>query len=103
MSAFDKREEGFEKAFALSEEMRFKALARRNKYLGLWAAEQLGMANKPAQDFAREFWESLIGETDDEALRRRLGDALPDISAHRIQRKIDEMMARATREIVDGR
>jgi len=44
MTTFDKREEGFEKKFALDEEQKFKAEARRNKLLGLWAAEQLGMS-----------------------------------------------------------
>ena len=43
MSTFDKREEGFEKKFAHDEELRFKASARRNKTLGLWAASKLGL------------------------------------------------------------
>ena len=43
MSSLDKREEGFEKKFALDEEQKFKAIARRNKLLGLWAAEKLGL------------------------------------------------------------
>ena len=44
MTTFDKREEGFEKKYALDEEQKFKAEARRNKLLGLWAAEKLGLA-----------------------------------------------------------
>ena len=44
MSSFDKREEGFEKKFALDEEQKFKAEVRRNKLLGLWAAEKLGLS-----------------------------------------------------------
>jgi hypothetical protein len=44
MTTFDKREEGFEKKFALDEEQKFKAEARRNKLLGLWAAEKLGLS-----------------------------------------------------------
>ncbi|HEY7846491.1 MAG TPA: ATPase inhibitor subunit zeta, partial [Bradyrhizobium sp.] len=42
MTTFDKREEAFEKRFALDEEQKFKAVARRNKLFGLWVAEQLG-------------------------------------------------------------
>ncbi len=42
MSTFDKREDGFEKKFAHDEELQFKANARRNKLLGLWAAEKMG-------------------------------------------------------------
>ena len=48
MTTFDKREEGFEKRFALDEEARFKAVARRNKKLGLWAAQILGLSGAQA-------------------------------------------------------
>src|SRR2546429_186479 len=48
MTTFDKREEGFEKKFAHDEELRFKANARRNKLLGLWAAEKLGISGTAA-------------------------------------------------------
>ena len=46
MTTFDKREEGFEKQFAHDEELKFKATARRNKLLGLWAAEKLGLTRR---------------------------------------------------------
>ena len=48
MTTFDKRQEGFEKKFALDEEQKFKAEARRNKLLGLWAAEKLGLTGDAA-------------------------------------------------------
>src|ERR1700742_4659641 len=54
MTTFDKREEGFEKKFAHDEELRFKATARRNKLLGLWAAEKLGIAGPAADAYAKE-------------------------------------------------
>ena len=54
MSSFDKREEGFEKKFALDEEQKFKAEARRNKLLGLWVAEKLGMTGDAATAYAKE-------------------------------------------------
>ncbi|MEO6839666.1 MAG: DUF1476 domain-containing protein [Bradyrhizobium sp.] len=54
MTTFDKREEGFEKKFALDEELKFKADARRNKLLGLWVAEQLGITGDAASDYARQ-------------------------------------------------
>src|SRR6202035_1856413 len=54
MTTFDKREEGFEKKFALDEELKFKAEARRNKLLGLWAAAKLGIAGDAANAYARE-------------------------------------------------
>src|SRR5205085_653912 len=54
MTTFDKREEGFEKKFALDEEQRFKAMARRNKLLGLWAAGQLGLSGPAADAYSKE-------------------------------------------------
>ena len=53
MTTFDKREEGFEKKFAHDEELRFKANARRNKLLGLWAAEKMGLSGQNGAPFAR--------------------------------------------------
>jgi len=54
MTTFDKREEGFEKKFAHDEELRFKANARRNKMLGLWAAEKLGLSGDAANTYAKD-------------------------------------------------
>src|SRR5438552_10871305 len=53
MTTFDKREEGFEKKFAIDEELKFKAVARRNKLLGLWAAAQLGLTGDAASAYAK--------------------------------------------------
>jgi hypothetical protein len=53
-TSFDKREEGFEKKFAHDEELRFKANARRNKLLGLWAAEKLGISGDAANAYAKD-------------------------------------------------
>ena len=53
-TTFDKREEGFEKQFAHDEELRFKAMARRNKLLGLWAAGILGKNGNDAEAYAKE-------------------------------------------------
>lgn len=53
-TSFDKRQEGFEKKFALDEEQKFKAEARRNKLLGLWVAEKLGITGDAAAAYAKE-------------------------------------------------
>ena len=53
MTTFDKRKEGFESKFARDEELRFKATARRNKLLGLWAAEKMGLQGPQAEDYAK--------------------------------------------------
>ena len=52
MTTFDRREEAFENQFAHDEELRFKAIARRNKMLGLWAAGKLGLAGAEADSYA---------------------------------------------------
>ncbi len=62
MTTFDKREEGFEKKFAHDEELRFKANARRNKLLGLWAAEKLGLKLAPPRARGYAIRETDIGE-----------------------------------------
>src|SRR5439155_22050471 len=54
MTTFDKREEGFEKKFALDEGQKFKAEVRRNKLLGLWAAEKLGLSGDAATAYSKE-------------------------------------------------
>ena len=54
MSSMKDREEGFERKFVFDEELRFKATARRNKILGLWAAEKLGKSGADADAYAKE-------------------------------------------------
>src|SRR4029077_13955007 len=53
MTTFDKREEAFEQQFAHDEELKFKATARRNKMLGLWAAQKLGLSGAEAENYAQ--------------------------------------------------
>jgi hypothetical protein len=107
MSAFDEREQSFEKRHALDEELRFKSLARRNKLLGLWAAEKIGLGGEAARAYADALVERQVGRADDESLVRTLQDAFAsakvDISTHRIGKKIEETMARATSEVSQGR
>ena len=56
MSNLRDRQEGFEKKFAMDEELKFKAVARRNKLLGLWAAEKLGKAGQNATTIPRKWY-----------------------------------------------
>src|ERR1700681_3957774 len=72
MSTFDKREEGFEKKFAHDEELQFKANARRNKLLGLWAAEKIGLSGAQADAFAREVVMSDFEEAGDHDVFRKI-------------------------------
>src|ERR1700741_2338693 len=72
MTTFDKREEGFEKKFALDEEQRFKANARRNKLLGVWAAQQLGLAGPDADAYAKEVVVADFEEAGDDDVFRKV-------------------------------
>ena len=76
MSTFDKREEGFEKKFALDEEQKFKAEARRNKLLGLWAAEQLGKSGDEAAAYAKDVVAADFEEAGDADVLRKVATEL---------------------------
>jgi hypothetical protein len=103
MSTFDKREEGFEKKFAHDEELRFKATARRNKLLGLWAAEKLGKTGPDADAYAKDVVMSDFEEAGDhDVLKKVLADfqaAGVAQSEHQIRRTMDELMATAIDQI----
>ena len=72
MTTFDKREEGFEKKFAHDEELKFKAMARRNKLLGMWAAEKLGITGPAAEAYAKEVVAADFEEPGDEDVFRKI-------------------------------
>jgi len=104
MSTFDKREEGFEKKFALDEETKFKAEARRNKLLGLWAAEKLGKTGDDAAAYAKEVVAADFEEAGDaDVLRKVTGDlAGKGISELDVRKKMDELAAVAVAQIKSG-
>lgn len=103
MSSMKDREEGFERKFAFDEELRFKAAARRNKALGLWAAEKLGKSGADAEAYAREVVVSDIEEAGDHdvfrKVRRDFDAAGVAQSDHQIRRTMDELMAEAIEQI----
>ena len=105
MTTFDKREEGFERAFAFEEEVRFKARARRNRKLGSWAGETLGLSGPALDGYAEGFVARGVASADDEALIADLVRALEPagISEHRVRRRIEEFGAEAIGEIQAGR
>lgn len=103
MSTFDKREEGFEKKFAHDEELRFKATARRNRLLGLWAAEKLGKSGADAEAYAKEVVMADFEEAGDhDVLRKVKADfeaAGVAQSEHQIRRTMEELMAQAVEQV----
>ena len=102
-TTFDKREEGFEKQFAHDEELKFKATARRNRLVGLWAAEKLALTGADADAYANAFVVAdLESPGDHDVFARLRGDFDAKgvkLSDHQIRRVIDELTARAIREI----
>jgi hypothetical protein len=106
MTQFDKREEGFEKKFALDEEQKFKAEARRNRLLGMWAAEQLGITGDAALAYAKEVVAADFEEAGDgDVLRKVFGDLSAKgiaITEAQVRTKMDELMAAAVASVKAG-
>lgn len=106
MSTFDKREDAYEAKFARDEELRFKAEARRNKLLGLWAAEKLGKTGDAASAYAKEVIAADFEEAGDEDVFRKVrGDfdaASVDQSDHQIRRTMSDLLGQAIAEIEAG-
>ncbi len=106
MTTFDDRKDAFEKKFAHDEELRFKAMARRNKLLGLWVAGQLGHSGADADAYAKSVVMADFEEAGDEDVLRKVRADLqaagqaPSDSA--LRRTMDELMARAIDEIKAG-
>ena len=103
MTTFKDRNKGFERKFAHDEELKFRATARRNRLIGLWAAEKMGLTGEEAQAYAREVIKADLAEPGDEDVFRKVRadfDAKGiDQSDHQIRRIIGEMMAEAVRQI----
>ena len=102
-TTFDKREDGFEKKFAHDEELKFKAGARRNKLLGAWAAEKMGLTAAEAEAYAKAVVMADFEEAGDHDVFKKIrGDfdakkiAIADAD---IRRAMDELMAQAIAQI----
>jgi hypothetical protein len=106
MTTFDKREEGFEKKFALDEEQKFKAEARRNKLLGLWVAQKLGMPDDAAIAYARDVVAAEFGAAGHAGVVRKvmtdLGAKEVAVTEAELRVKMDELMALAIAQVKAG-
>jgi hypothetical protein len=100
MTTFDKREEGFEKKFAHDEELRFKAMARRNKLLGLWAAGLLGKSGADADAYAKEVVMSDFEEPgEDDVLRKVMKDLEGKATEQQVRAQMTKLLEQAAAEI----
>ena len=107
MTTFNDRKDAFESKFAHDEELRFKAMARRNKLFGLWAAIQLGQSGPEADAYAKSVVMADFEEAGDEDVLRKVrkdldaaGKSTPDGD---LRRTMNELLARAIEEIQAGR
>jgi len=106
MTTFDKREDAFERQFVHDEELKFKAEARRDKLLGLWAAEKLGKSGPDAEAYAKDVIAADFEEAGDaDVVRKVLGDLTAGsitVTEGEIRTKMSEFLALAVAQIKAG-
>jgi len=104
MSKFNEREKSFEKKFVRDEELQFKVNAKRNKYLGEWAAEKLGKSDIDKEAYVQEVIKSDFAEPGDEDVFRKIqGDfkkASISISDAEIREQMSSLLERAKKEFL---
>lgn len=103
MTNLNDRQKAFESKYALDEEQKFKAVARRNKLLGLWAAEQLGKTGPAAEAYATEIVHADFEEAGDDDLLRKLtkdfAAAGKPFDANEVRRKLESFMGEAVTQL----
>jgi hypothetical protein len=103
MSSFDERESSFENKFKHDKELEFKATARRNKLLGLWAANLLGIHGADAETYAKSVVKADMEQPgDQDVVDKVLGDFKErgvDMSEHRLRKQMTELMTAAVSQI----
>ena len=106
MTTFDKREEAFEKKFVLDEELKFKAEARRNHLIGLWAAAKLGLSGDAADNYWREIVAAEFSEGGDSAVIAKLAGDLASkgiaTTEDEIRAQMDEFWVQAIAQVKAG-
>ncbi len=104
MTTFNNREKAFEDKYKHDQDLQFKVEVRRNKLLGLWVAELLGLSGADADAYAKEVVSADFEEPGDaDVVRKVLGDTEPknlDLNEHRLRKKMDELLAVAKEQIM---
>ncbi len=104
MTTFNEREKAFEDKYKHDQDLQFKVEVRRNKLLGLWVAEMLGLSGADAEAYAKEVVSADFEEPGDaDVVRKIQGDVQPkniDLSEHRLRKKMDELVAVAKEQIM---
>ena len=104
MSSFDERQKGFEKKFEKDQELQFKAQARRNRLLGLWAAELMGLKGGDADAYAKEVVkEDFVKPGEEDVFDKIMKDLKAKgvtQSDHQVRRKMDELLGVAKQQLM---
>lgn len=105
MTQFNDRKKAFENKFAHDEELKFKANARRNKFLGLWAAELMGLSGDEADDYAKAVIRADFEEPGEEGVYRKVKGDLDtqhlEVSEHRVRKAMEHFMEEAMTQIME--
>jgi hypothetical protein len=103
MTQFNQREKAFEAKFQQDQELQFKVTARRNKLLGLWVAQQLGLEGGDAEAYAKEVVASDFDEPgDDDVLRKVMQDMVAkniEVTERSVRAEMDRLLGEAKREM----
>jgi len=105
MANFDDRKNAFENKFAHDEEMQFKVMARRNRLLGEWAAEKMGLTKEESDSYAKSVVQADFEEAgDDDVFRKVLGDlntAGVDADEAMVRGAMEERLVEARRQFIE--
>ena len=106
MTQFDDRERAFEAKFARDEEMQFRIIARRNRLLGQWAADKMGLTEAEAEAYAKDVVRADFEEAGDEdVIRKLLGDLTAagcEIDEAAIREALGHKAVEARRQIIEA-
>ena len=107
MTTFDDREKGFEGKFALDQEQEFRAVARRNRLFGMWAAEKMGLSDDGAEEYAKAVVRADFEQPGDEDVFRKVAGDLKGsgltLSDSEIRSKMDELLSHAREQVREGK
>ena len=107
MTTFDEREKGFEAKFARDEALRFKATARRNRHLGLWAAGLLGLSGDATEAYIKEVIRAdFLEPGDEDVIAKIMGDFKAKgvaVTDAQLRTKVHDLMGAALAEIEAGK
>jgi hypothetical protein len=105
MTTFDDREKSYEKKFAMDEELRFKADARRNRLLAQWAAGKLGLSGPAIDDYVKAVRKADLAQKGDEdvfqKIKKDFGDKGVSIPDSELRKTMSDFLAQAARQIED--